>query len=184
MFIKLFRLNQSRELVHCSFPGWTTFILSTLTVPSHKMIKQSYNFSSTELRGWAGRKSCLSQHFSQKNHTENCTLTQQLSDNALQRWRSSDFHFEKAAVKISQALAECRRGRVKIVQVEINRDTKYHQEQHLAISTKTQANFCMSKVRSTSPIDGNIAYTFIDKNIHKDSCANVTLAINKHPEYC
>lgn len=151
-------------------------------MPSHKVVKQSYNFSSTELRGWAGKNSCLSQHFSQKNHTENCTQHNSYLA-MLFRWRSTDLHFDKAAVKISQALAECRRGGIKIVQVEINRDIKHHQEQHLAISTKTQANFCMSKV-SSFPTDGNIAYTFIDKNIHRDSCAIVTLAINRHPEYC
>lgn len=197
MFVELFRLNLSTKLVHVKILLIAWLSLFFFSKHIYCAISQSgqtilqFFFNRTEGMGqivtrscW--KESCLSQHFSQKNHTENCTLTQQLSSSALQRWRSTDLHFEKAAVKISQAIAECKRGGIKQHLSKL-RSTEIQNTIKSSIWPFLQNHrliFWGGEVSSNFPTDRNIPYAFIHKNMHKDSCAIVTPAINRHPVNC
>lgn len=125
MFTELLWLNHSGELVHVNILliSWLNYLYSKhiyCAISQSGQTTLEFFFDWTEGMCWIVTRSCwgnlkklLKSAFQPKRIRENRTLTQQVSSSALQRWRSTDLHFEKAAVKISQALAECKRGGIR-----------------------------------------------------------------------
>lgn len=116
-------------------------------------------------------KSAVQPKESERELCCNTTVIQQCSSDEYQ-WISV---LLKAAIKISQALAECKYGGVTFVQVEFERDFNYNQEQCLTASVKTQANFC---VLTEAIHISRQKYT-------ENSCVlQLTPAINRDPVNC
>ena len=157
MYIQsLWGWTRVRELVHIKILliAWLDYFYSKhiyCAISQGGQTTLHFFFNWTEGMGWILRsrhwkekllKSAFQPKESDRQLHSNITVS-----SSAQRWRSTDFHFQKTAEKISQALAECKHGGIMaFVQVEVKRDTKYHQEQQLAISTKTQADFLLTQV--------------------------------------